>query len=73
MENLQYEITHDHIIRCVAKQLGIEPGQIVIMPLTADETSAVKAIVSTDLPTANKIEKKLKRLAGGKLEDDQAE
>jgi hypothetical protein len=62
MDNIQFEIPHERLIALVAKQLGVPALQINIKPLTAEETSAVVAVVRTDLDTANKIERKLKRI-----------
>lgn len=64
MENIQFEIHHDRVVAVVAKQLGLEPAQVELTPLTADETSACMVKVRTDLATANKIDRKLKRLMG---------
>ncbi len=65
MDNIQFEIPHERLLALVAKQLNIPAGQINLKPLTGDETSAVMAVVRTDLDTANKIERKLKRLEVG--------
>jgi hypothetical protein len=65
MDNIQFEIPHERLLALVAKQLNIPASQINIKPLTGDETSAVMAVVRTDLDTANKIERKLKRLEVG--------
>jgi hypothetical protein len=62
MDNIQFEIPHERLIALIAKQLGVPAQQINIKPLTAEETSAVVAVVRTDLDTANKIERKLKRI-----------
>jgi hypothetical protein len=62
MDNIQFEIPHERLLALVAKQLNIPASQISIKPLTGDATSAVMAVVRTDLDTANKIERKLKRL-----------
>lgn len=70
MENIQFEITHERIVSILAKHLDVQPEQIrldvVSVPIAGEETIAagVKAVVRTDLPTANKIERKLKRLDG---------
>jgi hypothetical protein len=69
MENIQFEITHARVIALLAKQLNVLAEQIDIKPLTADDTSAVVVVVRTDMQTANKIDKKLKRLEGGEPED----
>ncbi len=70
MENIQFEIPHPRLMAIIAKHIDVPPEQIqlhvVSAPFAGEETIAVgvKAIVRTDLPTANKIEKKLKRLEG---------
>ena len=64
MDNLKYEIDHANATRALAKVLNISPSQIDLVPLTEEEGSAIKVVVSTDLPTANKIARKLKKLAG---------
>ena len=68
MENVKFEIAHELLLLALAKQLGIEASQIDVIPLTEEEGSAVKAVVRTDLPTANKINAKLKRLTVGGAE-----
>jgi hypothetical protein len=65
MDNIQFEIPHERLLALVAKQLNIAASQIDIKPLTSEEDSAVMAVVRTDLDTANKIERKLKRLDVG--------
>jgi hypothetical protein len=62
MENIQFEIPHDSIILLLAKQLSVPAEQISIGPLTAEETSAVRAVVRVDLATANMIDRKIRRL-----------
>jgi len=61
MENTQFEITPELLVALIAQFIDVPPGQIVLSH-TAGEASQVKAIVRTDLETANKIAKKLKRL-----------
>jgi len=63
MDNVTYDIDHANVTRALAKVLNIEPSQIDLVPLTEEEGSAVKAVVRTDLATAGKIERKLKKLA----------
>jgi hypothetical protein len=63
MENIQFEITHGRLVSLIAKHIDVPPEQITLIP-SFEETSAVKAIVRTDLQTANKIDRKLKRLEG---------
>ena len=65
LDNVNYEIGHADLVRALAKQLKIEPDQITVVPLSEEENSAVKAVVRTDLATANKIDRKLKRLDEG--------
>jgi hypothetical protein len=72
VENIQFEITHDRIIAIIANQLGLKAEQIDLKPLTADEDGAVFATVRTDLATANKIDRKIKRLEGGDSAPDNA-
>lgn len=69
MENIQFDIGHNIIIELLAKQLNVQAKQIELAPLTGDETSAVKATVRVDMQTANKIDKKLKKLETGEAED----
>lgn len=73
MDNIQFEIPHDRLLAIVAKQLNINASQLNIKPLTSDETSAVVAVVRTDLDTANKIERKLKRLEVGEAGGESGE
>lgn len=68
MDNVNYEIIHNLLVLALAKQLGIAASQIGLVPLTEEEGSAIKAVVRTDLPTANKIARKLKRLVGDSAE-----
>lgn len=71
MDNLKYEIREDLVIKAVAKQLGIEPSQLKLALVTDEEGSSVVATVSTDLATANRIERKLKRFE--QADDDQGD
>lgn len=70
MENIQFEITHERLVALIAKYIDVPAQQIalhvVTAPITADDTMmiSVKAIVRTDLQTANKIDRRLKRLEG---------
>lgn len=63
MENVQFEITHDRLVALIAKHLDVQVEQVTLLPVD-EQTSEVKAIVRTDLQTANKIDRKLKRLEG---------
>ena len=63
MDNIQFEINHERIILLVANQLDVPADHIILVPITAEETSAVRAVVRVDLATANKIERKIKKLA----------
>jgi hypothetical protein len=63
MENIQFEITHGRLVALIAKHIDVPAEQITLLPI-AEHTSEVKAIVRTDLQTANKIDRKLKRLEG---------
>jgi hypothetical protein len=72
MDNIQFEITHERLIAIIAKQLDLEPSQIDLRAITAEEHSAVKATIRTDMPTANKIDKKLRRLDGSDTQSDPA-
>ena len=57
MENIQFEITHERLVALIADRIDIDPGQLTLLPITGEETSAIKAIIRTDLQTANKIDK----------------
>ena len=61
MENVQFEITHDRLVALIAKHIDVPQDQIKLM---LADTGEAKAIVRTDLQTANKIDRKLKRLEG---------
>jgi hypothetical protein len=76
VENTQFEINPELLVALIAQFIDVPPEQILLSH-TAGETSQVKAIVRTDLQTANKIDKKLKRLKDkrpeGKEEQSQPE
>lgn len=63
MENIQFEITHERLVALIAKHLDVQVEQVTLLPID-EQTSEVKAIVRTDLQTANKIDRRLKRLEG---------
>jgi len=70
MENIQFEITHERLVELIAKHISVQPEHVTLLP-AAEHTSEVKAIVRTDLQTANKIDRKLRRLDGGESASDQ--
>ena len=62
MDNIQFEINHERLVLVIANQLDVPVDHIILVSNTAEETSAVRAVVRVDLATANKIERKIKRL-----------
>jgi hypothetical protein len=62
MDNIQYEITHERLILLIANQLDVPADHIILVPITGEETSAVRAVVRVSLATANKIERRIKKL-----------
>lgn len=60
MENIKFEITHDVIIAIIAKHIDVPASQIMLEPV--DVEGLVFATVRTDIQTAVKIDRKLKRL-----------
>ena len=60
MENVKFEITHEVIIAIIAKHIDVPAGQIMLEPVDVD--GLVFATVRTDIQTAVKIDRKLKRL-----------
>lgn len=75
MDNIQFEISHDRVLAVIAKQIDVPVDQVTLT--IKDEgpggSVIVAAIVRTDLPTANKIDRKLKRLSGTEQEPDSEE
>lgn len=61
MENIKFEITHDVIIAIIAKHIDVPANQIMLEPVDEGE-ERVFATVRTDIQTAVKIDRKLKRL-----------
>jgi len=71
MDNIKFEITHDVIIAIIAKHIDVPANQILLEPV--DIEGLVFATVRTDIQTAVKIDRKLKRLGGTDVEADTEE
>lgn len=73
MDNIQFEINRERTLMLLAKQLNVPVEQVELKvdlsPEDSDYACAVTAVVRVDLATANKIDKKIKRLEGGGSEE----
>ncbi len=71
MENIKFQITHEFIIAIIAKHIDVPASQIMLEPV--DVEGLVFATVRTDIQTAVKIDRKLKRLGSTEQEQDTEE
>lgn len=52
-------LSHEQICALLADIAGTKPDAVVVTPLTGDETSAVQAVIATDIKGANRLDRAL--------------